>query len=648
MGRLLTQRSGMRTSAAQHRKRRRLLSFPRAPFLLLPVLVVAVGLAGGAEAPASSAEQVTYTKEIQPLFQQYCAGCHGPAVANAGVNLTRFATVTAIQQDQKTWRKVLKQLGERTMPPRGAPQPAPQQRERLAAWLTETLNHVDSRLLPRDPGRVLIHRLSRTEYNNTIRDLLGVDTRPADSFPPDGGGGAGFDNNADTLFVPPVLMEGYLQAASEILTRVKPDVLFFVRPGPRLPARAAARQIVARFAMRGFRRPVETAEVDRLMGLFDVATRRKEPFEAGVKLALKAILVSPSFLFRVERDQSSTEPYHISDYELASRLSYFLWSSMPDEALFRVAAQNRLGNPIVLQREVRRMLADPKARALADNFAGQWLRVRDLYTVAQPDPRSFPTYTPSLRDAMCEETLTFCDSVFRENASLLRLLDADYTFLNEELARHYGIEGVSGPELRRVTLKDGRRGGVLQMASILTLTSYPRRTSPVLRGKWVLEEIMGAPTPPPPPNAGGLPADDTPRQGLTFRQRLEQHRSKPECASCHSRMDPIGFGLENYDAIGQWRNEIGGTPVDASGTLASGEQFTGASELKRHLLRSREAFIHNLAEKMLAYALGRGLEPYDIPAVRRITNATMMDNCRSGTLIREIVRSYPFQYRKNP
>jgi hypothetical protein len=587
--------------------------------------------------------------------------------------VTAFATVTSVQQAQKTWRKVLKQLGERTMPPRGALQPAPEQRERLASWLTEALNRVDSRLLPRDPGRVLIHRLSRTEYNNTIRDLLGVDTRPADSFPPDGGGGAGFDNNADTLFVPPVLMEGYLQAASEVLAKVRPAVVFFARPGPRLPARAAARQIVAHFALRGYRRQVEAPEVDRLMRLFDAATRhgpgtgptpefsarlgeakalaRAEggapAFEAGVKLALKAILVSPSFLFRVERDQDSAGPYRINDYELASRLSYFLWASMPDEELFRTAGQNRLGNPIVLERQVRRMLADPKARALADNFAGQWLRVRDLYTVAQPDPRSFPTFTPSLRDAMCQETLTFCDSVFRENASLLRLLDADYTFLNEELARHYGIEGVSGPEMRRVALKDGRRGGVLQMASVLTLTSYPRRTSPVLRGKWVLEEIMGAPTPPPPPNAGGLPADDAPRQGLTFRQRLEQHRSKPECASCHSRMDPIGFGLENYDAIGQWRNEIGGTPVDASGTLASGEQFTGASELKRHLLQSREAFVHNLAEKMLAYALGRGLEPYDIPAVRRITNAVMMDGCRSGTLIREIVRSYPFQYRRN-
>jgi hypothetical protein len=248
---------------------------------------------------------------------------------------------------------------------------------------------------------------------------------------------------------------------------------------------------------------------------------------------------------------------------------------------------------------------------------------------------------------MFRETITFFHALLRDDRSLLDLIDADYTFLNGELARHYGIEGVAGPQMRRVALKDGRRGGVLTMASVLTLTSYPQRTSPVLRGKWVLDEILGTPPPPPPPNAGGLPAEDAPKEGLTFRQRLEKHREKPECASCHRRMDPIGFGLENFDGIGRWRDAIGGTPVDASGDLATGETFTGPAELKKHLLARRQEFVRNVAEKMLAYALGRGVEPYDIPAVRKITAAVEKNGYRTETLVREIVMSYPFRYRRD-
>jgi hypothetical protein len=320
---------------------------------------------------------------------------------------------------------------------------------------------------------------------------------------------------------------------------------------------------------------------------------------------------------------------------------------MPDEELFRLAATQRLRDPKVLEQQVRRMLRDPKSRALADSFAGQWLRVKDLYTATQPDPRRYPEFSPSLRDAMYNETVEFFYDLVRENRSLLALLDANYTYLNEELAKHYGIQGIEGPELRRVNLNDRRRGGVLTMASVLTLTSYPRRTSPVLRGKWVLEEMLGSSTPPPPPNAGGLPADDAPRQGLTFRQRLEKHREKAECASCHSRMDPIGFGLENFDAIGRWREQIAGESVDSTGVLANGQEFSGPIGLKMHMLARKEEFLRNVTEKMLAYALGRGIEPYDIPTVRKIANAVAREGYRSSTLIEEIVKSYPFQYRRN-
>jgi hypothetical protein len=321
---------------------------------------------------------------------------------------------------------------------------------------------------------------------------------------------------------------------------------------------------------------------------------------------------------------------------------------MPDDSLFELARQKKLRSPSVLEAQVRRMLRSPKSKAFSDSFAGQWLRVRDLYTSVQPDPNMFPAWTPALRDAAYGESVGLFNSVVQNNESVLTLLDSDYTYLNGDLARHYGIEGVYGPEMRRVSLKDKRRGGIITQASVLTLTSYNRRTSPVLRGKWVLEEILGTPPPPPPPSVATLSQDDKPnKEGLTFRQRLEQHRSKPECASCHSRMDPLGFGLENFDVTGKWRTKIADAPVDSSGVLTSGEAFSGPIELKTQLLRRKSDFTRNLSEKMLAYSLGRGLEPYDLPAVRKITNAVEKDDYRSGTLIAEIVKSYPFQYRKD-
>ncbi|HZP83324.1 MAG TPA: DUF1592 domain-containing protein [Chthonomonadaceae bacterium] len=615
-------------------------------FLLLsPALLLGTAWALGDSRPPQN-DQAAYERNVRPLVQQFCVSCHGGNKPSGGIDLAASTDAASLRRDPATWRKVLTQLRSRAMPPKGMPQPGESQRNAMLAWLDHALNGADESQ-PQNPGRVLIHRLSRTEYNNTIRDLLGVDTQPANTFPADGGGGGGFDNNADTLFIPPILMERYLQAADEVLAAAKPERLFFVRPGKGLSRRAAAQQIVTHYAMRAFRRPVETAERTRLMRLFDLASQRGESFQNAVKFALKAVLVSPNFLFRVEKDRSAAQPYPLSDYELASRLSYFLWASMPDETLFTLAGQKRLHDPKTLAQQVRRMLQSPKSRALADSFAGQWLRVRDLYTSAQPDPGRYPGYTPTLRDAMYQETIDFFDSLLRENGSLLQLLDADYTFVNEELARHYGIAGVKGPQMRRVSLADHRRGGVLTMASVLTLTSFPQRTSPVLRGKWVLQEILGAPPAPPPPNAGGLPASDAPENGLTFRQRLEKHREKPECASCHSRMDPIGFGLENFDAIGHWRDQIGGQPVDASGVLATGEKFTGPVELKQHLLAQKGEFLRNLTEKMLAYALGRGLEPYDLPTVKKIAAAVAQDDYRADRLILEIVQSYPFRYRKN-
>ena len=303
--------------------------------------------------------------------------------------------------------------------------------------------------------------------------------------------------------------------------------------------------------------------------------------ENAVRFALKAVLINPSFLFRIEQDKAmpgTQTAAPLDDYELANRLSYFLWASMPDDTLFDLARRKQLHAPGVLEAQIARMLKSPKSKAFADSFAGQWLRVKDLYTSIQPDPKLFPAWTPALRDAAYSESICLFQSVMQNDESLLTLLDSDYTYLNADLAKHYGIPGVYGPEMRRVPLTDKRRGGVLTQASVLTLTSYNRRTSPVLRGKWVLEEILGTPTPPPPPSVATLSQDDKPnKEGLTFRQRLEQHRSKPECASCHSRMDPLGFGLENFDGTGKWRTKIADTPVDSSGILAGGEKFSGPS-----------------------------------------------------------------------
>ncbi|MEO8429151.1 MAG: DUF1592 domain-containing protein, partial [Verrucomicrobiota bacterium] len=422
-------------------------------FLVFAVLTAALDL-------AAAEQKRTFTRDIQPLLDQYCYKCHGPTKPKGGVNLQQFKDETGVWRDPRLWQTALAQLRERAMPPEGKPQPTPEERDRLIEWVDHKLDNLEQGEIPKDPGRVVLHRLSRFEYNNTIRDLFGVDSRPADKFPADGGGGAGFDNNASTLFIPPILMEKYLAAADDILNEANPQRTFVARPGGFTSKRSAARKIVEHFAPKAFRRPVEKPEVERLLAIYDQARKRGGSFDDAVKVALKGILVSPRFLFRVEVDQPNDQPYRISDYELASRLSYFLWSSMPDDELFSLAAQQRLSDPVVLDVEVRRMIHDPKAKALAENFAGQWLGIGNLETSAQPDPKRYPTYTSSLRDAMVREPIEVFHTILRENSSLLDLVDSDYTCLNEELARHYGINGVAGSQMRRVALTDRSRGGI--------------------------------------------------------------------------------------------------------------------------------------------------------------------------------------------
>ena len=409
-----------------------------------------------------------------------------------------------------------------------------------------------------------------------------------------------------------------------------------------------AEQIVASLVRRAYRRPATEDETTALLRFVDLAAEQGEGMERGIQLALQAMLVSPHFLFRIEGDPNPNDQggvHALNDYVIANRLSYFLWSTMPDAELFREADRGTLSEPDVLEKQLRRMLADARSIAFVENFAGQWLQLRNLDRVT-PDPEKFSGFDDALRTAMRRETELFFEAILHEDRSILDFLDADFTFLNEKLAGHYGIEGVEGEAFRRVALEGDQRGGALSQASILTITSNPTRTSPVKRGKWILENILGTP-PPPPPEVAELKEDEQARLSGSLRERMQQHRANPSCAVCHVQMDALGFGFENYDAIGAWRTNDGEFEIDASGTLPRGETFDGPAALKSILRTKAEAFSRCLAEKMLTYALGRGLEPYDECALDEICRELARNDYRFSALVLEVAKSRPFLMRRD-
>jgi hypothetical protein len=409
-----------------------------------------------------------------------------------------------------------------------------------------------------------------------------------------------------------------------------------------------ARTILSALGSRAYRRPMTKAETDRVLTLYH-GGRQQGTFETGIEFGLRGILANPKFVFRAEADPVNVprgSPYRIDDYELASRLSFFLWSSIPDDELRSLAGRGRLREPAVLDAQVHRMLSDSRAQSLVANFAGQWLQLRNLRS-SLPDKEAFPDFDDNLRQSFQRETELFVDSIMREDRSVLDLLTADYTFVNERLAKHYGIPGVYGSHFRRVTLVDEARRGLLGQGSVLTITSHGNRTSPVVRGKWVLDNLLGTPPPPPPPNVP--PLDDG--EGVApkaMRERMEQHRRSPACANCHKIMDPIGLALENFDAVGAWRTADGGTPIDASGQLSDGSRIEGPASLRNALLRRREVFVRTITEKLLTYALGRGLEFADMPAVRSIVRQAAQHDYRWSSIVRGVVTSAPFQIRTAP
>jgi mono/diheme cytochrome c family protein len=416
--------------------------------------------------------------------------------------------------------------------------------------------------------------------------------------------------------------------------------VFVCRPQIVADEEPCAKKILGSLAMRAYRRPINDEELATLLEFY----KQGGNFNEGIRRGLERILASPSFLFRIEREPANAAAgsvYRLSDLELASRMSFFLWSSIPDDELLGVASRGRLKDPAVLEQQVRRMLADPRSQALVDNFATQWLKLGKIVAV-KPDEYEYPEFDENLRNAIQEETRRFIGSQLREDRSVVDLLSANYTFVNERLARHYGIPNIYGNQFRRVTFADGVRGGLLGQASVLTATSYPNRTSPVVRGRWLLENMLGAPPPPPPPDVPALKESGAEGQPKSVRERLEMHRQNPTCAACHVRMDPLGFSLENFDALGKWRTVSDGAPIDASGSLPDGTQFEGVVGLRNLLLSHRDDFVRTLTEKMLAYALGRSVEYYDLPVVREVARGAAPGDYRWSAVILGIVQSAPF------
>jgi HEPN domain-containing protein len=736
-----------------------------------------------------------FLSAIQPLLKATCYDCHSGAEASAGLALNHFQTTKSIFKQRQTWDTVIKRLEIGDMPPAEAEPLGKEDRQKLIDWLKSAINDIECGLTP-NPGSVTLRRLNRVEYRNSIRDILGIDYKPAMSFPGDDVG-YGFDNIGDVLTLPPLLMEKYVLSAEEIaqqaiavpkpgavfespikLSQLKADsggsfqgdkfvfasngkltfeetfpwkgafslelglggtaagndvpkarvyvngkkvseikvdtksdtkaktyyvkvigapnkkvsfaVEFFndfyveakdgkpaqdrnlhiydmklvgqkpsmpvpesmlpeshkriikERPSATTTVAQAAAACIKPLAGKAFRRPPKTEEVDRLAKLVEETVEDGESFEAGIQVAIQAILVSPHFLFKVESPATKKPNEYplVDDFELATRLSYFLWSSAPDNELLQLASKKQLREPGVLQSQIRRMIEHKNASRFVENFAGQWLTLRKLDDF-KPNANLFPQWTDEIKLLAKGETFRMVQHVMQKDLSVLRLLDANFTFVNDRLAKFYGIPGIEGSEFRMVSTNGQKRMGILTHASILAVTSNPTRTSPVKRGKWILENLLGTPPPPAPP---GVPELEKSELKGTLRQQMEQHRADRSCASCHKLMDPLGMALENYDAIGRWRTTDRGQPIDTQGELPNGDPVSGPGDLIKSLReKSSELFVRCLTEKLLTYALGRGLEYYDRCAVDKIMASTAKDEYRFSSLIYQIVTSDPFQ-----
>jgi mono/diheme cytochrome c family protein len=617
--------------------------------LLLTAGAASLSLAQTPVTPPSAAE---LQSQVRPILTAACTTCHSAERQVGGVDLTFPGDPASVLRQRGLWRRVAEQIEAGTMPPKGSRELTKDQRDRLLRWSRSVAEYLDPNdPANRDPGPSTLRRLTPAEYNRTIKDLFGIDfdaVREVGLPEPDNP--TGFDNLAAALSLSPALLEKYLSAADVIAQRVfedprgKPgkDALIIAQPAPNLPEREAAKQIVARLVRRAYRRPAREVEIERLLKLYDRAAMEGGGFEAGIRGLLKPVLVSPHFLFRVEEERPET--HRVTDHELAVRLSYFLWSASPDDTLAQLADSGNLSDAAALEGQIRRMLADPKARALTEGFGEEWLELDRLRT-ARPSTEFFPAFNGRLKQAMHQETSTFLDKLREEDRSILDLLHSDYTYLNAELAQHYGIPGVTGKEMQRVPLRpEYRRGGILGMGSILAATSHTFRTSPTLRGEYVLDVLLGTPPPPPPPNAAGMLKEK--REVKSFRDLLAQHASSASCSGCHRKMDPLGFALDNYNAVGAWRESTPEVPLDVSGELPGGEKFQGVDGLKRILMARKGQFARNMAGRLLSYALGRELVDSDEWTLRQVVAGVEKREYRFSELVLGVVKSVPFQQRR--
>lgn len=592
----------------------------------------------------------SFRESVAPFVKEYCQQCHGNRRSKGGINFEAALKNPGAAGFSKHWKQALATVNSKDMPPDDEDeQPTEAERQVFTDWVTKL-----KFLSPKDPGPFVIRRLTKVEYGNTLQDLYGVDPAITQALP-DEVFGEGYMNTLS-----PLHLEEYLGIANGVLDKVLAPVeapptavqkrLFGEPPAPGMDPRARAREVARSLARSAYRRPPSEAELDTLVGVFDLATQNKLAYPAALRLMFKAVLVSPQFLFITPA--GGAEPgkaiVPLDDFQLASRLSYFLWATLPDKELLAQAESGKLHEPAVLKAQVKRLLGDPRSRALFDGFGAQWLQLGELASKTF-DTAKFPQMTSAMRSAMYDEARLFFESVVRENRSVVSFVDSDYTFLNGTLAALYGMEKtVTGPAMRKVKLTDANRGGILGMPGILATTSFPNRTSPVKRGVWVLEQVLGQHVPPAPPNVPALEKQDQKAvANMTLRQRTEMHLNNSVCANCHKVLDPIGFGLENFDAIGRWRDQDDtGGAIDAAGELPGGKRFVTPKELKAIIAARTDDLARNLTEKLLAYALCRQLEGYDEIVVDRLMENIAKDGYRMQTLITEVVTSYPFLNRR--
>lgn len=591
-----------------------------------------------------------FKENVEPFVKAYCTRCHGGGRAKANVNLEVALKDPGRGAAFLHWKKAVANVKVHDMPPEdAAKQPTDEERLQFIEWIGKL-----KYLSPKNPGPFVIRRLSKVEYANTLHDLYGVNTSIADSIP-DEVIGEGFLNS-----ISPMQSELFLEIANDVVEQiVAPEGkaptavqkrLFGGEPPEGADLRKAARQVARSLARDAYRRPPTEAELDVLVDIFDLARENELDYTASLALMLKAVLVSPQFLFimpagEVELGENIVR---LDDHQLAARLSYLLWSAPPDVELSALADMGELHKPGTLRAQVDRLILHPRARALFDGFGAQWLRVNDLERQVF-DPDLFPQMTPALREAMMNEVRLFFESIVHDNHRIIRFVDSDYTFLNEPLAELYGLgSSVKGPGMRRVQLENPNRGGILGMSATLAATSFPNRTSPVRRGVWVLEQILGERVPPPPPDVPELDEQEQNSvEGLTLRQRTELHTKDPVCANCHKVLDPIGFGLENFDAIGRWREKNdAGAAIDSAGRLPTGAAFSSPAELKRLLAERETDLARNLTERIMAHALGRQLEGYDEIVIDRLMARIAEDEYRVRTIITEVITSYLFTHRR--